>query len=97
VPTVVLLVLGSDAGGGLLAEPNVAHVTAGFSTIAVDEANKCPGNGPYKDGHYEREAKADKPVGRTSKDSGAQITSCYMVVQDRWGGVRTMYPIACKD
>ncbi|MCA2217520.1 polymorphic toxin-type HINT domain-containing protein [Jidongwangia harbinensis] len=63
----------------------------------VDEANKCPCNGPNKDGHYEREAKADKPVGRTSKDSGAQITSCYMVVQDRWGGVRTMYPIPCKD
>lgn len=63
----------------------------------VDEANKCPCNGPNKDGHYEREAKADKPVGRTSKDSGAQITSCYTMVQDRWRGVRTMYPIPCKD
>jgi hypothetical protein len=63
----------------------------------VDEANKCPCNGPNKDGHYEREAKADEPVGRTSKDSGAEITRCYMVVQDRWGGVRSMYPIPCKD
>ncbi|WP_430501327.1 hypothetical protein ACQRWP_07010 [Micromonospora trifolii] len=43
----------------------------------VDEANKCPCNRPNKDGDYECEAKADKPVGRTSKDSGAQITSCY--------------------
>ncbi|MFG1918581.1 hypothetical protein [Micromonospora sp. NPDC048898] len=62
----------------------------------IDEANQCPCYGPNKDGDDECEAKADKPVGRTSKDSGAQITSCYLVVQDRWGGVRTRYPIPCE-
>ncbi|MET8233643.1 hypothetical protein ABZS77_23525 [Micromonospora sp. NPDC005298] len=50
-------------------------------TVALDdlvvEADTCPCNGPNKGGDDEGEAKADKPVGRTSKDSGAQII-------DRW-------------
>jgi hypothetical protein len=50
-------------------------------------------SGPNASGFYERTVNAEQLVGVTSKNSGSQPTSWFMLVQDRYGSVRTMYPI----
>lgn len=50
--------------------------------------------GPNPAGFYERAVDAGRLIGVTSEMTGRQPTSWYMLVQDKWGGVVTMYPIA---
>ncbi|MET8797698.1 hypothetical protein ABZV91_14825 [Nocardia sp. NPDC004568] len=59
----------------------------------ADAAAGKPATGPNADGHYERVVESDEIVGVTSQQSGAMPTRRYLVVQDKWGSVRTMYPI----
>ncbi|GGL68173.1 hypothetical protein GCM10010129_09420 [Streptomyces fumigatiscleroticus] len=49
--------------------------------------------GPNADNHYERVVNAGKIIGETSAQSGAKATSWFLLAQDKWGSVRTMYPI----
>ena len=48
---------------------------------------------PNASGFYERAGNYGKPVGETSAQDGARQTSWFMLVQDKRGGVITMYPI----
>ncbi|MFG2653402.1 hypothetical protein [Streptomyces sp. NPDC048436] len=49
--------------------------------------------GPNHEGHYERYVDAGTLIGRTSEMSGKKPTSWLLVSQDKYGSVRTMYPI----
>ncbi|MER5781616.1 hypothetical protein ABT104_07780 [Streptomyces mobaraensis] len=44
-------------------------------------------------GNFERVVDFGKPVGETSAKDGARVTSWFMLVQDQYGGIITMYPI----
>jgi RHS repeat-associated protein len=59
----------------------------------VDAANQCRCAGPNKDGNYERVVDFGSIVGNTSAVGGGKVTSWVLVVQDRFGGVVTMYPV----
>jgi hypothetical protein len=50
-------------------------------------------SGPNPAGFYERTVNAEKMIGTTSADSGGVPTSWFMLVQDKCGGVITMYPV----
>jgi hypothetical protein len=60
----------------------------------VARGNNCACQGPNASGFYERNVNHGSPVGRLSEDAGGLPTSWYKVVQDKYGGVITMYPIA---
>ncbi|MFF0465665.1 RICIN domain-containing protein [Streptomyces mexicanus] len=49
--------------------------------------------GPNPDGHYERIVDAGRLIGRTSEQNGKKPTSWFLLSQDKWGSVRTMYPV----
>ncbi|WP_053161231.1 ricin-type beta-trefoil lectin domain protein [Streptomyces caatingaensis] len=49
--------------------------------------------GPNKSGFFERDVDARRLIGLTSEMTGRQPTSWFKLVQDKYGGVRTMYPI----
>jgi hypothetical protein len=59
----------------------------------VEKANKCDCHGPNPDGNYERNMNAEKIIGNLSEDAGGATTSWYKVVQDKYGGIITMFPI----
>ncbi len=60
-----------------------------------DLADKAAGATARKNdrGNFERVVDFGRPVGETSAMDGAKPTSWFMLVQDRFGGVVTMYPI----
>lgn len=59
----------------------------------VEESAKHPAVGPNKSGNYERLVDAGRPIGKLSKNYHNEMpTNWYTVVQDKWGGVITMYP-----
>ncbi|MGP2441171.1 RICIN domain-containing protein [Streptomyces sp. JW3] len=49
--------------------------------------------GPNADGHYERVVDAGRLIGLTSEQTGKKPTSWFLLSQDKWGSVRTMYPV----
>ncbi|GHF35536.1 hypothetical protein GCM10018772_71110 [Streptomyces fumanus] len=49
--------------------------------------------GPNASGHYERIVNAGRLIGRTSEQTGQKPTSWFLLAQDKWGSVRTMYPV----
>ncbi|ROQ23617.1 intein/intein/RHS repeat-associated protein [Streptomyces sp. PanSC19] len=51
---------------------------------------------PNAAGFYERVVNAGQLIGVTSRNSGSQPTSWFMLVQDKYGSVRTMYPIPSR-
>lgn len=59
----------------------------------AEAAEISPARGPNKDGNYEREVDAGKPIGSVSEQLGGHVTSRYKVVTDRFGSIITMYPI----
>ncbi|MGX5214883.1 RICIN domain-containing protein [Streptomyces violaceus] len=59
----------------------------------VEMSDHVKAVGPNPDGHYERYVDAGRLIGRTSEQNGKKPTSWFIVVQDKWGSVRTMYPI----
>ncbi|MBF6251880.1 hypothetical protein [Nocardia farcinica] len=59
----------------------------------AEAAEVSPARGPNKDGNYEREVDAGRPIGSVSEQLGGHVTSRYKVVTDRFGGIITMYPI----
>lgn len=59
----------------------------------VDSANKCSCRGPNANGNYERLIDAGKVIGNVSEDAGGLPTTWYMLVQDKYGGIMSMYPI----
>ncbi|PSK95875.1 pretoxin HINT domain-containing protein [Murinocardiopsis flavida] len=59
----------------------------------VDKANDVELRGPNKDGNYERDVDAGRPIGRKSADNGGESTSRYRVVQDKYGAIITMHPL----
>ncbi|WMD09248.1 RICIN domain-containing protein [Streptomyces sp. FXY-T5] len=59
----------------------------------VEMSDNVKAVGPNPDGHYERYVDAGRLIGRTSEQNGKKPTSWFIVVQDKWGSVRTMYPI----
>ncbi|MBF6299422.1 hypothetical protein IU459_18015 [Nocardia amamiensis] len=59
----------------------------------VEAADNQPATGPNKNGNYERIVEADHTIGNLSKSAGGAPTRRYVVVQDKYGGVITMYPI----
>jgi hypothetical protein len=60
----------------------------------VARGNNCACQGPNASGFYERNVNYGSPIGRLSEDAGGLPTSWYKVVQDKYGGVITMHPIA---
>ncbi|CAM3936885.1 hypothetical protein KIPE111705_32415 [Kibdelosporangium persicum] len=60
----------------------------------AEAANECECRGPNADGHFERDVDAGRIIGNLSVERGGMPTTWYKVVQDRFGSVRTMYPIA---
>lgn len=59
----------------------------------VDQANLCACLGPNKNGNFERLVDHGSPVGTVSQDLGGLSTNWYMMVQDRYGGIMSMYPV----
>ncbi|MFB9301305.1 hypothetical protein ACFFUZ_22025, partial [Kibdelosporangium philippinense] len=59
----------------------------------VEAANDCDCRGPNADGHFERDVDAGQIIGNISVKHGGTPTTWYKVVQDKFGSVRTMYPI----
>ena len=59
----------------------------------VEMSEEVKAVGPNHDGHYERHVDAGRLIGRTSEQTGKKPTSWFIVVQDKWGSVRTMYPV----
>lgn len=49
--------------------------------------------GPNPDGFYERTFNTGKLIGTTARDYGGHATSWVTLVQDKYGGVITMYPV----
>ncbi|MBC2864478.1 hypothetical protein [Streptomyces mexicanus] len=41
----------------------------------------------------ERIVDAGRLIGRTSEQNGKKPTSWFLLSQDKWGSVRTMYPV----
>lgn len=60
----------------------------------VARGNNCACQGPNSNGFFERNVNAGSPIGRLSEEAGGLPTSWYKVVQDKYGGVRSMFPIA---
>ncbi|MFJ1458192.1 hypothetical protein [Nocardia sp. N2S4-5] len=80
--------------GGAQVDESKGLFEAGENLDALVEASdSAPAMGPNKDGHYERTIDAGRIVGTTSASQGGRVTSRYIVVQDRWGSVRSMYPV----
>jgi hypothetical protein len=48
--------------------------------------------GPNDSGFYERTVNYGSPIGETSATDGPGQTSWFMLVQDKYGAVITMYP-----
>jgi hypothetical protein len=80
-------------GGELVDESKGIFDEAQDPYALAEAAAGKPATGPNADGHYERVVESDEIVGVTSQQSGAMPTRRYIVVQDKWGSVRTMYPI----
>lgn len=80
-------------GGELVNESKGIFDEAQDPYALAEAAAGKPATGPNADGHYERVVESDDIVGVTSQQSGAMPTRRYIVVQDKWGAVRTMYPI----
>ncbi|WP_329461012.1 polymorphic toxin-type HINT domain-containing protein [Streptomyces sp. NBC_01431] len=59
----------------------------------AEKAGGVASSEPNASGFYERVVNYEKPIGETSAQDGARQTSWFMLVQDKWGGVITMYPI----
>ncbi|MBY8885751.1 HINT domain-containing protein [Streptomyces sp. PTM05] len=59
----------------------------------VEKASEVAPSEPNESGFYERVVNYGKPIGETSANDGARQTSWFMLVQDKYGGVITMYPI----
>jgi hypothetical protein len=59
----------------------------------VEKANKCDCRGPNDNNNFERIVDAGRPVGNVSESIGGLPTTWYMMVQDKYGGIMTMYPI----
>lgn len=49
-------------------------------------------SGPNANGFFERLVNAGRIVGNASEDTGGLPTTYYRIIQDRRGGVITMYP-----
>jgi len=60
--------------------------------IVEDSIGTSP-SGPNKSGFYERTFNTGQFVGVTSPSSGSLPTSWVTVVQDKYGAIRTMYPV----
>lgn len=78
--------------------PKVAHDKSTFNVDEdledlLDKANECPCGGPNKDGWFERDVDAGRPVGNISEKFGGLPTNWYRVVQDKYGGIISMHPI----
>ncbi|UGT62248.1 WXG100 family type VII secretion target [Nocardia asteroides] len=58
----------------------------------VEAARNVPPIGPTETGRYERHVDAGRYIGYRSVDHHGAPTTKYVVVQDRWGGIVTMYP-----
>ncbi|MEI5097775.1 hypothetical protein RB200_02805 [Streptomyces sp. PmtG] len=67
------------------------------STVDLDElvelASKVKPVGPNNAGHFERYVDVGKMIGVTSEKTGSKPTSWFLLSQDKYGSVRTMYPI----
>ncbi|GAA0387524.1 RICIN domain-containing protein [Streptomyces luteireticuli] len=59
----------------------------------VDMAGTVKAVGPNPSGHYERYVNVGRLIGVTSEKTGSKPTSWFLLAQDKWGSVRTMYPI----
>ena len=59
----------------------------------AERASRFPPSEPNNHGFYERVVNYGSPVGETSARDKARQTSWFMLVQDKYGGVITMYPI----
>ncbi|MBB2934390.1 hypothetical protein FHX82_001410 [Amycolatopsis bartoniae] len=80
--------------GGSLVTSDKSVFDAGVDLDAlVDKANACPCRGPNANGNFERLVDNGSPVGRLSQDAGGLPTNWYMLVQDKYGGIMSMYPI----
>ncbi|GAA2929609.1 hypothetical protein GCM10020221_26770 [Streptomyces thioluteus] len=59
----------------------------------VDLAGTVKAVGPNPSGHYERYVNVGRLIGVTSEKTGGKPASWFLLAQDKWGSVRTMYPI----
>lgn len=79
--------------GGATAGSDKGIFNAGTDLDELVRASEdVPARGPSGTGRYERIVDAGRIIGTTAADSGGLRTSRYMLVQDKWGGVITMYP-----
>ena len=76
-----------DESKGLF-DPNVD-----LDELVNQSAGSTPSD-PNPAGFYERITDAGKIIGQTSRISGSMPTSWFMLVQDQYGAVITMYPIS---
>ncbi|MCU1683855.1 MAG: hypothetical protein JWQ81_4594 [Amycolatopsis sp.] len=87
-------VLNVHVAGGKSIDETKGVFDAGSDLDAlVDKANKCDCRGPNQNGNFERLVDAGRPVGNVSRSIGGLPTNWYMLVQDKYGGIMTMYPI----
>ncbi|MFE6160615.1 ricin-type beta-trefoil lectin domain protein [Streptomyces sp. NPDC056486] len=59
----------------------------------VEKSYRSKAVGPNGKGFYERNVNAGTLIGVTSQVTGSQPTSWFKLVQDKYGSVRSMYPI----
>lgn len=59
----------------------------------VEQSLTVEPTGPNREGFFERVVDAGAVIGRSSEVTGSRVTSKYILVQDRFGGIRSMYPL----